>query len=242
MKRKPFIAIFSSLLVMTLLFGGYSCSSDDDYLTEQEVRLIIREELRNFLTEEQIVQLINSSVSSAISEDRLRQIIIEELKNSITPEQIQQIIDEMAGGLLTEEEIRRIIQEETEKVTTQWEVINFSVKKADWGWNENTEQYEVIFDFPELTEAVYEKGAAIGYIFIGTQGVDEVQKLLPYVFTYKEKLTNGETVTYTETVSCDFEYKPSSKSTVGFFIQASDRVRADENLPANYNFRIVLIW
>lgn len=224
-------------LFLAVFFLNTACSSSDDYVSEQEIRLMIREELRNYLTQDQIKQLISSS---SVSEDRIKQIISEELKNSLTPEQIRQIIDAVNPGL-TEEQIRQIIKEEVDKIATNWEVIAFSVKKEDWAWNENAEQYEVVFDFEELTEFIYENGITLGYIFLGEQGNDEVQKLLPYVFTYKE-LINGETIVYTETVSYDVQLGTGGKkSTVAFFIQASDRARADQNL-TNYNFRVVLIW
>ncbi len=238
MKRKPFKKIFFVLAAVVLLTGYYGCAPSEDYITEQEVRVIIREELRNFMTEDQIRQLINNSITPSVSEDRVKQIIAEELKDSLTPAQIQQIIDAVGPGL-TEEQIRQIIKEEVDKVATGWEVIGIHVKKEDWKWSDETEQYEVVFDLPELTEFIYEKGAALGYVFIGTQGVDEVQKPLPFVFTYKEKDDKGDTFTYTETVSCDFQL--GNPSTVAFFIQASDRYRADENL-ADYNFRVVLIY
>lgn len=238
MRRNVCTRAVGLLFIMTFLFGGNACGPSDDYVDEHEVRLMIREELRNFLTGDQILQLISNAIAEEINENRLRQLIIDELRNSITPEQIQQIIDEMAGGLLSEDEIRQIIKEETEKVSTGWEVIDVAVKKEDWQWNPETEQYGVIFDLPELTEFIYENGVQLGYVFIGQQGVDEVQKMLPYSFTYKE-LWDGETITYTETISCDFQL--GNPSTVAFFIQVSDRVRADEYL-TNYNFRIVLIW
>ncbi len=91
---------------------------------------------------------------------------------------------------------------------------------------------------------MYEKGAQFGYVFIGKQGVNEVQKILPYVHTYWE-LEQGEEgeddveVLYTETISCDFMY--GTPSTVAFYIQASDLGR-DDSILSDYNFRVVLIW
>mgnify|MGYP000896133940 CR=1 FL=1 len=145
---------------------------------------------------------------------------------------------------LDEFEVRRMIDEaikqNNEKLEfTQWKIINIAAKKADWVWDETVGRYEAIYDLPELTEFIYEEGAAIGYVFLGTQGVDEVQKLLPFVHTYSETDDQGNTIAYTETISCDFQY--GSPSTVAFFIQASDLFRADQYL-ADYNFRVVLIW
>lgn len=146
---------------------------------------------------------------------------------------------------LSELEIRRIIEQaikdNNEKLEiTQWDIVNVNVKKGDWKWNTDFEHWEAFADLPELTEFIYENGAALGYVFLGTQGKDEVQKLLPYVNTYYDgNDINGNPVFFTETISCDFHL--GSPSTVGFFIKASD-LYDDPNAPQNYNFRIVLIW
>ena len=123
---------------------------------------------------------------------------------------------------------------------TQWEIVNVSVKKSDWLWDDETSRYDALVDLPELTKFVYENGAQLGYVFIGEQGVNEVQKILPYVHTYYEgEDENGDEILYTETISCDFMY--GSPSTAAFYIQASDLGR-DDSILADYNFRIVLIW
>ena len=123
---------------------------------------------------------------------------------------------------------------------TQWEIVNVSVKKSDWLWDDETSRYDALVDLPELTKFVYENGAQLGYVFIGEQGVNEVQKILPYVHTYYEgEDENGNEILYTETISCDFMY--GSPSTAAFYIQASDLGR-DDSILADYNFRIVLIW
>ena len=142
---------------------------------------------------------------------------------------------------LSELEIRRLIEQAIKDNNqnleiTQWEIVNIQVKKNDWKWNDKAEQWEAFADLPELTEFIYENGAALGYIFLGTQGVDEVQKLLPYVNTYSD--FDGSN-TFTETISCDFQL--GTPSTVGFFIKLSDLFE-DLDAPQNYNFRIVLIW
>ncbi len=134
------------------------------------------------------------------------------------------------------------IQEMIDKsLNGQWKIINISVKKADWKWNSDATQYEAVYDLPELTKATYEEGAILGYIFLGTQGVDEVQKPLPYVNTYSAKDNGGNTVYFTETISYDVQYKDNNKSTVAFFIKDSQLTK-DEDAPSNYNFRIVLVW
>jgi hypothetical protein len=150
---------------------------------------------------------------------------------------------------LTEAQVRRMIEEalrqnneDIEVNFTKWEILPYTVSVDDWEWKENAGRYEAIYDLSKLTEFIYENGAVLGYVFIGQQGVDEVQKLLPYVHTYPITDANGNiTATYTETISFDVQFAPNEKSTVAFFIQASDLFRADEYLD-NYNFRLVLIW
>ncbi len=148
---------------------------------------------------------------------------------------------------LTEAQVRRMIEEALRENNqqlefTQWRIVNISVGFDHWDWNPDAGRYEAIYDLPELSEFIYENGAILGYAFIGQQGVDEVQKLLPYVHTYPITDAGGNiTATYTETISFDVQYAPNEKSTVAFFIQASDLFRADEYLD-NYNFRLVMIW
>lgn len=155
---------------------------------------------------------------------------------SCTSSPSQDYLDEYEVQKMIEDAIRQ----NNEKLEfTQWKIVNISAKKADWVWNEDIGRYEAIYDLPELTEFIYENGAVLGYVFIGTQGVDEVQKLLQYGHTYSATDGGGNTITYTETISFDFQY--GSPSTIAFFIQASDLFRADDYL-ADYNFRIMLIW
>lgn len=239
MKRKLLTAFFASLFILGILLGGYACTtSTDDYVTERELRTMIREELRNYLTQEQIIQLINNLAPQNLSENQIRQIITEELKGALTQAQIEQIIKAVGQGL-SEAQIRKIIKEEIEKTATGWEIVNFTVKKEDWKWNDQAKQYEAIANLPQLTEFIYENGAAIGYVFIGTRGDDEVQKLLPFVNTYSGTNNAGETVYFTETISYDFQL--GNPSTVAFFIKSSDLFK-DPEAPQNYKFRIVLIW
>lgn len=219
MGRSLFKTVITSLLFGAVLFGGYSCS-DDDYLTEEEVNRLIEEALRKnnqkYLDELQIKALI---------EEALR-----ENGNYLTEEQLSELI-------------KKILKENSQDFEfTQWEIVPFTVQESHWGWNEDAGRYEAVYDLPELTEHIYENGAVLGYVFIGQQGVNEVQKLLPYVHTYGIYDDAGNIVnTYTETISFDVQYAPNGGSTIAFFIQASDLVQADEYL-VDYNFRIVLIW
>ena len=152
---------------------------------------------------------------------------------------------ESTQDYIDEYEIRRMIEEAIRKNNqelefTQWEIVNVSIKKADWEWINETNRYEAIVELPELTKFVYENGAQLGYVFIGEQGDNEVQKMLPYVYTYYEGEDDfGNEIIYTETISCDFMY--GLPSTAAFYIQSSDLFRNDDIL-ANYNFRLVLVW
>lgn len=146
---------------------------------------------------------------------------------------------------LTEREVRRMIEEALRQNNeqlefTQWEIVNFTVGVNDWRWNPDAAQWEAIFDFPELNEFIYEQGAQLGYVFIGKQGVNEVQKLLPYIETYDAgDDENGNPIYFTETISVD--YQLGNPSTVAFFIKDS-QLAYDEGAPQVYNFRVVLIW
>lgn len=147
------------------------------------------------------------------------------------------------GGGLSEAEINRLIDDAINSNNnslefTQWEIVNIIVDENEWQWNDDSGQWEAVYDLPELSEFIYESGAIISYVFIGQQGVNEVQKLLPYVNTYSFADEYG-TSTFTETISADFQY--SNPSTVAFFIQDSELAQ-DPVAPQTYNFRIVLIW
>ena len=152
---------------------------------------------------------------------------------------------ESTQDYIDEYEIRRMIEEAIRKNNqelefTQWDIINVSIKKSDWVWDNDANRYDAIVDLPELTKFVYENGAQLGYIFIGEPGLNQVQKMLPYVHTYYEGEDDfGNEIIYTETISCDFMY--GSSSTAAFYIQASDLFRNDDILD-DYKFRLVLVW
>lgn len=138
---------------------------------------------------------------------------------------------------LSEYEVRKMIEQALkEHGKTQWEIVVFDIRKNDWEWNDAERRWQVFADLPELTEFIYEEGAALGHVFLGLQGKDEVQTALPYSYTYKDTNTNE---VFTETISCDFQL--SNPSTVGFYLQQSD-LNKDLNSPDNYSFRVVLIW
>ena len=138
---------------------------------------------------------------------------------------------------LTDREIQQMIDD---SLNGQWKIVNITVNANDWEWDNNEAQWQEVVDLPELKEHIYEEGAILGYVFIGTQGADEVQKLLPYVNTYYDGDDEaGNPIYFTETISVD--YQLGSPSTVGFFIKDS-QLAQDQNAPQTYNFRIVLIW
>ena len=147
---------------------------------------------------------------------------------------------------LDEYQIRKMIEDEIRKNNkdlefTQWEIVPITVKKETWEWNAEAGRYEAIYDLPELTEFIYEDGAQLGYVFIGEQGVDEVQKMMPYVQNYR-RIEQGKTIAYTETISYDLQY--GTPSSVAFYLQTSDldNLKSYDKLLSTYNFRIVLVW
>lgn len=115
--------------------------------------------------------------------------------------------------------------------------LNISIKKADWRWDDDARKFYVVVNLPELTRYIYENGTLGSYVFIGQQGVDEVQNKLPYVHAYDGQDDDGNPIPYSEYISSSF--KLGNPSTVYFFIQASDLLDDPEVL-FDYNFRVVL--
>jgi hypothetical protein len=135
---------------------------------------------------------------------------------------------------LTDYEVQQMINNSLEG---QWTIVNINVSKEDWIWNDNKSQWEAVKSLPELTSNIYEEGAQLAYLFLGTQGYDEVQKLLPY----EETWSDGNGNSFTETISCD--YQLGNPSTVAFFIKDKEsNLYKDPDAPQNYAFRIVLLY
>lgn len=135
---------------------------------------------------------------------------------------------------LTDYEVQQMINNSLEG---QWTIVNINVSKEDWIWNDNKSQWEAVKSLPELTSNIYEEGAQLAYSFLGTQGYDEVQKLLPY----EETWSYGNGNSFTETISCD--YQLGNPSTVAFFIKDKEsNLYKDPDAPQNYAFRIVLLY
>lgn len=149
-----------------------------------------------------------------------------------------------SGDNMDEFEVRRMIEEALKENNKQipvkgWEVANFEVD--GWSWDDNSKRYEAVYDLPELTEEIYEKGAVLGYIFIGEQDENEVLIMLPYVRTYDD--TDPPV---TEKISFDVQYVKEGKvaPTVAFYIQTSDLfggVEFEGSIPTHY-FRLILVW
>lgn len=147
---------------------------------------------------------------------------------------------------LNEAQVRRMIEEALRKNNeelppfTNWEIVNIQVKQTDWKWNDLGNQWEAIYNLPELDKDIYEIGATLGYVFIQYDNGGEVQKLLPYVDTYYAgDDANGNPVYFTETISFDYQF--GNPSTVAFFIKDSQLAK-DPGAPRTLDFRIVMIW
>lgn len=125
-------------------------------------------------------------------------------------------------------------------IETQWEVIPITIRENQWSWNKVAEQWEATASLPELDKFIYDSGAVLAYVFLGTAGKDEKQVQLPYVNTYFAGLDEeGYDIIFTETIS--YEYKIDNGKSITFIIKSSDLFQ-DEDAPNNYNFRVVLIW
>ena len=111
-----------------------------------------------------------------------------------------------------------------------WQIENYTIKPNDWKWNADMGWYECVVNCPKLTKFVYEEGVVLAQIFLGTQGVDEVQRILPYIQSYCYNH-----VDYTRTISFDYNV-----GTVCFYYQDSDLER--EVINENYYFKVTLFW
>ena len=114
----------------------------------------------------------------------------------------------------------------------------FFVSKSDWKWNPNSKQYETFWNIDKkypITKNMYDDGAFSGHVFLGTEGVDEVQAKLPFINTYQDKGFSP----HVERIS--YEIILEGSGVVGFFIQTSDLKEHPDAL-GNYNFKINLIW
>lgn len=123
-------------------------------------------------------------------------------------------------------------------VETEWNIEYFPVNATQWSWNSNLNRWEAVRPLDYIDEFIYEDGAVIGYVFLGTQGVNEVQVPLPYIRSYLVDDGQGGLIDFTETIS--FEYS-NQRNEITFYIEPSDGFQ-DLDARQNYNFRIVMIW
>lgn len=160
--------------------------------------------------------------------------IIRSVKHLILLSLLFFVANSCSDDNLNEFEIRKMIEEEIRKNNldlefTQWEIVIIPVEGRDkWEWNSDAGRYETFHDLPELTKFIYESGAQIAYAFVEDPKYGEIQKTLPFVHTNKE------------TISSDYHF--GDPSSVAFYIQPSDYMKADSILDDYYDFRIVLIW
>lgn len=110
---------------------------------------------------------------------------------------------------------------------TEWYVNEFNIRSADWKWDDNLKLYYADGTLPDLDSDIYDKGAVIGYVYLGTQGQDEVMSVLPYL---------GPDDNY-ERIWFDVSYDLGR--TVRFYYQWNNLANIR---PANYNFKITLIY
>ncbi|WP_418892245.1 hypothetical protein [Limibacterium fermenti] len=157
-----------------------------------------------------------------------------------------------SDNYLSDDEIQRMIDN---SLNGQWQIVPITVEKEKWEWievpykNEQKGYFRAIAELPELNQAIYEEGAILGYIFLGTQGKDEIQKTLPYIDTYiledaqgnPLKDDKGNIIAYTERIDYDVQYSANGKSTVAFYIK-TNLLEGYEEYLQDYHFRIVLIW
>ena len=123
-------------------------------------------------------------------------------------------------------------------VETAWNIENFTVNETQWGWNSDLNRWEAKRPLGYIDEFIYEDGAVIGYVFLGTQGINEVQVPLPYIKSFLVEDGQNGLIDFTETIS--FEYS-QQRNEVTFYIEPSDGFQ-DQDAKQSYNFRIVMIW
>ena len=123
-------------------------------------------------------------------------------------------------------------------VETAWNIENFTVNETQWGWNSDLNRWEAKRPLGYIDEFIYEDGAVIGYVFLGTQGINEVQVPLPYIKSFLVDDGQNGLIDFTETIS--FEYS-QQRNEVTFYIEPSDGFQ-DQDARQSYNFRIVMIW
>jgi hypothetical protein len=119
-------------------------------------------------------------------------------------------------------------------VETAWDIQHYPVEASEWSWNSAGKRWEAVKQLKYIDEFIYEKGAVIGYVFLGEPNRDEVQTQLPCTRAYH----SSGNPDFTETIGCEYSRLTNR---VTFYIQPSDGIQ-DPNAKVYYAFRIVMIW
>ena len=109
-----------------------------------------------------------------------------------------------------------------------WKIINIKVKSSDWVKKteaNNVVYYSAMVSVPELTEFIYDFGSVTNYVDFGNS-----QQVLPMVRHNK----NDKNVLWTTTIDYDF-----AVGNVKYYVTNSDFF---DEVPAEMNFRLVLMW
>ena len=119
---------------------------------------------------------------------------------------------------------------------TQWDIQNYEVRASEWSWNPALKRWEAAKQMDYIDDDfIYESGAVVGYVFLGTQNQDEVQTQLPY--TRRVYFDDG--TFFTETLG--YEYSTLTRR-VTFYIEPADGIQDTQAAKDGYMFRLVLIW
>ena len=124
-----------------------------------------------------------------------------------------------------------------------WEIIDLTATPSGWervyDRNGLFLEYRCIFDLPEMSEFVYDKGAYLTYVRL-PEGNSEIQQILPVTI---DNEYNG--YFWQRTIECNYMYefeRGMVKSTIAIVVRDSDFNEGAENLPGRMNFRVVLMW
>jgi hypothetical protein len=122
----------------------------------------------------------------------------------------------------------------------------FNISQNSWKWNEPAKRYEVIVEYGDIDNYMYEHGSVNAAVFITEEdsqgGTYEVMHPLPYVYSYLADFGNGMLEEVTETIS--FNVAPGSHrypGTIAFYIQTSSQNFSEQWL-SNYTFKVTTFW
>src|SRR5690554_5737609 len=79
---------------------------------------------------------------------------------------------------LSDREVQQMIDD---SLNGQWQIIPVAINNTDWQWYENEFEgyYAVTVDLPELTDYIFDEGAALAYFKFN----NDTKTALPYVKT-----------------------------------------------------------